>query len=75
MLELIATSDGSYRAPYVTGTALAPVIALAAVNATPFVNYRISAGKFQLYNPTTSVQMYHTWFLSDTSTAFGPGES
>ena len=75
MLELIASSDGSYRAPFVMGTALAPDIALAAVNATPFVNYRILAGKFQLYNPTTSVQLYHTWFLSDTATAFGPGEA
>jgi hypothetical protein len=73
MFELIASSDGSFRAPYVTGTALAPVMALAAVNATPFTNKRILAGKFQLYNPSTS--LYHTWFLSDTSTAFGPGES
>jgi hypothetical protein len=72
MYELAGT-DSQYRAPYVTGTASAPALALAAVGATAFANSRVSAGKFQLNNPTTGT--WHTWFLNGVAGALGPAES
>jgi hypothetical protein len=72
MLEL-ASTDGNFRAPFVTGTKTAPVFAQAAPGITPFANVRYDAsGNLQLCNPAIISPNWFTWFVVGGASAFGP---
>lgn len=73
IFELLG-SDGNYYAPYASGPASAPQFYFEVPQQAVFQNWRIStAGEFQLYNVTANV--WHTWFIYNGASAFGPATS
>jgi hypothetical protein len=68
MFELLG-DDGLYYAPIVQNNQ----VAILSPGATPFINTRISANKFQLYD-TVNLN-WRTWFIYQSAGALGPAES